>query len=77
MFTRNHLAKMLRQQIEQGELRAGQFQRLTIEAGFLAAGVQAQGSTSSVGELFRYSAAARSSGNGAESRVYAPPVHGR
>jgi hypothetical protein len=38
MFTRYHLAEMLRQQIEQGELGAGQLQRLAIEAGFLAPG---------------------------------------
>ena len=41
MLTRYHLAKMLRQKIEQGELGAGQFQGQTIEAGFLAAGVKA------------------------------------
>jgi hypothetical protein len=42
---------MLRQQIKQGELGAGQFQRLAVEAGFLAAGFRLRESTSSVGEL--------------------------
>ena len=34
---------MLCQQIEQGEFGAGELQGLTIEAGFLAAWIQAQG----------------------------------
>jgi hypothetical protein len=51
MFTRNHLAEMLRQQIQQGELRAGQFQRLAIKLASWRPGFRLRESTSSVGEL--------------------------
>ena len=43
MFTRYHLAEVLCQQIQQGELGAGEFERLAIKARFLAARIQAQG----------------------------------
>ena len=43
MFTRYHLAEVLGQQIQQGELGACQFQRFTVKTRFLTARIQAQG----------------------------------